>query len=198
MSAAKVQPEGYIQFLIAAPVQFTCTEAARVQPTQLDPPAHDSFLRLLTRLQPDPEELRREARAHLQPEDGVLVLGDSTLDKPYTRALGLVGWHWSGVTRQSHLSHSRGVRKAESRCTAGAQTEHAAYNPHARASHRAPSPCVVKPTIPRSFVYRQAIPCGARRDRMKAVAEHPVLPARSAAGFPTGGIGHCRRRVGPP
>jgi hypothetical protein len=138
MSAAKVQPEGYIQFLIAAPVQFTCTEAARVQPTQLDPPAHDSFLRLLTRLQPDPEELRREARAHLQPEDGVLVLGDSTLDKPYTRALGLVGWHWSGVTRQSHLSHSRGVRKAESRCTAGAQTEHAAYNPHARASHRAP------------------------------------------------------------
>lgn len=96
MSAAKVQPEGYIQFQLASPVQFTCTEAARVQPTQPDPPAHDSFQRLLTRLEPDPEQLWDEARPQVQLEDGVLVLDDSTLDKPYSRVAGLVGWHWSG------------------------------------------------------------------------------------------------------
>jgi putative transposase len=54
MSEAKVQPEGYIQFLLASPVQFTCTEAARVQPVQPDAPAHDAFNRLLTGRPPDP------------------------------------------------------------------------------------------------------------------------------------------------
>ena len=53
MNTAKVQPEDYLQFLLGSPLQFTCTEAARVQPGQPDPPAHDSFNRLLTRLEPD-------------------------------------------------------------------------------------------------------------------------------------------------
>ena len=61
MSRAKVQPEDYVQFLLASPRQFTCAEAARVQPDGPAPPAHDSFTRLLTRLEPDPEELWREA-----------------------------------------------------------------------------------------------------------------------------------------
>jgi hypothetical protein len=42
MNTAKVQPEDYVQFLLGSPLQFTCTEAARVQPDQPDPPAHDS------------------------------------------------------------------------------------------------------------------------------------------------------------
>jgi putative transposase len=96
MSTAKVQPEGYVQFLLASPLQFTCTEAARVQPVQPDPPAHDSFNRLLTRLEPDPEALWLEARPQIRLDDGLLVLDDSTLDKPYARKMGLVSWHWSG------------------------------------------------------------------------------------------------------
>ncbi len=96
MSNAKVQPEDYVQFLLASPVQFTCTEAARVQPAQADPPAHDAFHRLLTRLEPDPATLWREARPQIRLDDGVLVLDDSTLDKPYARHIDLVGWHWSG------------------------------------------------------------------------------------------------------
>jgi putative transposase len=96
MNTAKVQPEDYVQFLLGSPVQFTCTEAARVQPDQPQPPAHDSFTRLLTRLEPDPEALWQEARPQIRLDDGILVLDDSTLDKPYARKMGLVGWHWSG------------------------------------------------------------------------------------------------------
>jgi putative transposase len=96
MNTAKVQPEDYVQFLLGSPLQFTCTEAARVQPDQPDPPAHDSFNRLLTRLEPDPEALWAEARPQIRLDDGILVLDDSTLDKPYARKMGLVSWHWSG------------------------------------------------------------------------------------------------------
>jgi putative transposase len=96
MNTAKVQPEDYVQFLLGSPLQFTCAEAARVQPDQPDPPAHDSFNRLLTRLEPDPEALWLEARPQIRRDDGVLILDDSTLDKPYARHIDLVGWHWSG------------------------------------------------------------------------------------------------------
>jgi hypothetical protein len=96
MNTAKVQPEDYVQFLLASPVQFTCTEAARVQPPQADPPAHDAFNRLLTDLQPDAEALWQEARTQVRPDDGLLILDDSTLDKPAARKISLVGWHWSG------------------------------------------------------------------------------------------------------
>jgi putative transposase len=96
MNTAKVQPEDYVQFLLGSPLQFTCTEAARVQPDAPDPPAHDAFTRLLTRREPDVEALWQEAQPQLRKDDGVLVLDDSTLDKPYARKIELVGWHWSG------------------------------------------------------------------------------------------------------
>jgi putative transposase len=96
MNTPKVRPEDYVQFLLASPLQFTCMEAARVQPQEPDPPAHDAFNRLLTGLEPDPEALWAEARSQVRPGAGVLVLDDSTLDKPYARQMGLVSWHWSG------------------------------------------------------------------------------------------------------
>lgn len=101
MSQAKVQPEDYVQFLLASPRQVTCVEAARVQPDGADPPAHDAFNRLLTRLEPDPETLWGEVRPHVRLGDGVLVLDDTTLDKPYAWKMGLVGWHWSGKHRRA-------------------------------------------------------------------------------------------------
>ena len=57
MNTPEVRPEDYVQFLLASPLPFTCMEAARVQPQEPDPPAHDAFNRLLTRLEPDPEAL---------------------------------------------------------------------------------------------------------------------------------------------
>src|ERR1041384_3155558 len=96
MNTPKCEAEDYIQFLIASPRQFSCTEAALVQPGGAEGPAHDSFRRLLLRQQSQPEALWQEAQGQVQRDDGVLILDDSTLDKPYSRAIDLVCWHWSG------------------------------------------------------------------------------------------------------
>ena len=86
----------YIHFLIAAQRAFTCTEAARCQPEKPDAPAHDAFTRLLRRSPPDTEAHWSEAKAMVRPEDGVLMLDDTTLDKPYAQRMELVTYHWSG------------------------------------------------------------------------------------------------------
>jgi putative transposase len=99
MSAAKCTDQDYIDFLIATPRICTATEAARVQPAQPDPPAHDAFTRLLHRLEPDAGALWDEVRPLVHRGRGVLVLDDTTLDKPYARHLDLVCWHWSGKHR---------------------------------------------------------------------------------------------------
>jgi putative transposase len=95
----KCHDTDYIDFLIASPKVVTCTEAAAVQPPSPDPPAHDAFTRLLHRLEPDPLTLWHDVEALVQKHRGVLILDDSTLDKPYARKIELVGWHWSGKHR---------------------------------------------------------------------------------------------------
>ena len=95
MNAPKCQPEDYINFLVASPRVVSGTEAARVQPEHPHPPAHDAFTRLLHRLEPDPATLWAEAAPQVQRDRGVLVLDDSTLDKPYARKIGLLTRHWS-------------------------------------------------------------------------------------------------------
>jgi putative transposase len=84
-----------IDFLIASPEAVSCTEAA-AQPPAPDAPAHDAFTRLLRRIVPDPETLWREARAMVHRKGGLLVLDDSTLDKPYAKAIETAGHHRSG------------------------------------------------------------------------------------------------------
>jgi hypothetical protein len=96
MNQPKVQPEAYIDFLIATPKQATATEAARCQPKAVHPPAHDAFTRLLHRLEPDPATLWLEVEPEVRRRDGVLVLDDTVLDKPYARQMGLVHHVWSG------------------------------------------------------------------------------------------------------
>jgi putative transposase len=96
MNPPRVQPDDYIDFLIATPKACTATEAARVQPERPRRPAHDAFTRLLQRLEPDPSALWLEVQPQVHLTEGVLVLDDSTLDKPYAKAIELVGRHWSG------------------------------------------------------------------------------------------------------
>ena len=96
MNPPRVQPEDYIDFLIATPKVCSATEASRVQPPKPRPPAHDAFTRLLHRLEPDAETLWQEAQTQVDLGDGVLVADNSTLDKPYAQASELVGRHWSG------------------------------------------------------------------------------------------------------
>jgi putative transposase len=96
MNPPKCNADDYIHFLVATPKTCSATEAARVQPEQDDPPAHDAFTRLLHRLEPDPEALWQEAQGQVRLASGVLVVDDSTLDKPYAKKIELVTRHWSG------------------------------------------------------------------------------------------------------
>jgi hypothetical protein len=100
MRPAKCQDTDYIDFLVGSPNVFSCTEAGRVHETSPHSPAHDAFSRLLIRIEPDPEALWREAEPLVDPRDGVLVLDDSTLLKPYAEHIDLVTSHWSGKERR--------------------------------------------------------------------------------------------------
>jgi len=42
------------------------------------------------------EALYNEAKRLIRPDEGVLVIDDSTLDKPYSHQIELVTRHWSG------------------------------------------------------------------------------------------------------
>lgn len=97
MNERKVGQEEYIQFLIASQGGYSCSEAARVQQQTAGAPAHDSFSRLLCELEPDPQALWSEAEPLIGGDaEGILILDDSTLDKPHARHIELVGWHFSG------------------------------------------------------------------------------------------------------
>lgn len=100
MNAPKVTDEDYINFIVATPRDVTATEAERVQPESQDAPSHDAFTRLLTRLEPDAETLWAEARAQIKLSGGILVLDDSTLEKPYSPFNALVYRHWSGKQKE--------------------------------------------------------------------------------------------------
>ena len=95
MNPPKCDDLDYIQFLIAAQKAFTCTGAARCQP-EGKAPAHDTFSRLLQRQQLNTEALWQEAEWLVEREKELLVLDDTTLDKPYARNMELVSYHWSG------------------------------------------------------------------------------------------------------
>jgi len=96
MNPPKVTDEDYINFVIATPRDVTATEAERMQPESKDAPAHDAFTRLLGRLEPDAETLWQEVRTQIDLRSGILVLDDSTLEKPFSRFNALVYQHWSG------------------------------------------------------------------------------------------------------
>ena len=83
-----------------ARARLSGTEAARGQPARPDPPAHDAFTRLRHRLEPDPAALWAEAAPLVRRDRGILVLDDSTPDKPDARRIGLVTRHWSGKHRR--------------------------------------------------------------------------------------------------
>lgn len=107
MNPAKCDDYSYIDFLIATPRTYTCTEAARVHPDRANSPAHDALRRLLHGLEPSPEQLWEEVKAHMPLKSGVLVIDASTLDKPYAKKMELVSRHGSGkhhaVVKGIHL-----------------------------------------------------------------------------------------------
>ena len=97
MNKPKVAAEEYTHFLVASPVAVSGTEAARAHAGPVV--ARDAYTRLLHRLESDAATLWQEAQGLVAPTSGVLVLDDTTLDKPYARHMGLVTRHWSGKHR---------------------------------------------------------------------------------------------------
>jgi putative transposase len=95
MNPPKCDELDYIHFLIAAQRVFSTVEAAETSPDERVP-AHDAYTRLLQRLPPDSAALWSEVEMLVQRQQGVLVIDDSTLDKPYASKMALVTRHWSG------------------------------------------------------------------------------------------------------
>jgi hypothetical protein len=93
----KVDEADYIQFLIAAQKVYTCTEASRCRNATV---SHDAFTRLLSRQPPDTAALWHEVEPLVEKGRGILVLDDTTLDKPHARHMELVTRHWSGKHRR--------------------------------------------------------------------------------------------------
>ena len=96
MNQPKVTDLDYINFLVAAPSVVSCAEAGRVQPDGPRRAAHDALTRLLHRLAPDSTPLWEEAQQHVVLHTGLLIVDDTTLDKPYAQHIELVHRHWSG------------------------------------------------------------------------------------------------------
>ena len=90
----------YINFLIASSRVFSCTEASKCSYLDSNSPAHDSFTRLLLRQPPDTEALWDEVKDLVIPQTGVLIIDDTTLDKPYSKHIDLVYRQWSGKHHQ--------------------------------------------------------------------------------------------------
>lgn len=100
MNPPKATDTDYILFLLAAPKTITATEAARTIRDDTRDPAHDAFNRLLYRQPSDTSAVWSEAKTLVDRTRGVLVLDDSTLDKPYAHDTELVVYHWSGKHHQ--------------------------------------------------------------------------------------------------
>jgi putative transposase len=96
MNTPKCTDQDYINFLVAAQRVFSASEAARSHPDGADKPAHDAYTRLLQRLPPDSEALWSEVQLCVDRISGLLVIDDTTLDKPYASQMALVTRHWSG------------------------------------------------------------------------------------------------------
>ena len=96
MNAPKCTEYDYINFLVAAQQVFSAVEAARSHPDSERKPAHDAYTRLLQRLPPDSEALWAEVKGCIELNKGLLIVDDTTLDKPYASQMALVSRHWSG------------------------------------------------------------------------------------------------------
>ncbi len=100
MNPPKCDELDYINFLIAAQQVFSSVEASKTHPAEEQAPAHDAYTRLLQRLPPDSTALWQEVEPLIEQTGGVLVIDDSTLDKPYASQMALVTRHWSGKHRR--------------------------------------------------------------------------------------------------
>ena len=81
----------YVGFLISEPKHANCTKLAEVSNI-----SHDSVNRFLLREKYEPHDLFVESSKTLNLTVGILSVDDTTLDKPYSHHMALVGYFGSG------------------------------------------------------------------------------------------------------
>jgi Transposase DDE domain len=81
----------YMGFLMSEPKSVSCTRLSEVMGM-----SHDSANRFLLREAYTPEDLYNEAKKRVNLVGGTLNVDDTTLDKPYSEKMELVGYFWSG------------------------------------------------------------------------------------------------------
>ena len=103
MNPPKCDELDYINFLVAAQKVFSAVEGSKTHPAAGDGgPAHDAYTRLLYRVKSDGDALWDEVKPLVKRDQGMLIIDDTTLDKPlrgrrpYARHMALVTRHWSG------------------------------------------------------------------------------------------------------
>lgn len=96
MNAPRCTEYDDINFLVAAQQVFSAVEAARSHPDGERTSAHDAYTRLLQRLPPDSTALWSEVSGCIDVSQGLLIIDDTTLDKPDASQMALVSRHWSG------------------------------------------------------------------------------------------------------
>lgn len=94
MNAPKCDEYGYIQWLLAAQTNYTCTELEKVAPNGM---AHDAPTRMLRRSRLTPKILWKNAEPHVEKQRGFLIVDDSVIDKPHAQDIALVRWQYSGA-----------------------------------------------------------------------------------------------------
>ena len=100
MNPTKCNPSDYINFQLATPKSYSLFGSGQNTRHWGDSFAHDACNRLLQRLESEPSILWQEAQPYVGRQAGVLIIDNTTLDKPYANKIELVGQHWSGKHKQ--------------------------------------------------------------------------------------------------
>lgn len=103
MNKPKCSEYFYVQFLIAAQRNFTCTEFSKVSP--IEDMSHDAATRMLFREKLTPGILWKNVKHCVDFQGGYLIADDTVLDKIRSENTGLVHWQYSG----SHHKVIRGI-----------------------------------------------------------------------------------------
>jgi hypothetical protein len=93
MNRPKCSEYLYIQFLLAAQNNYTCTELSQVSPLKM---SHDAPTRMLFREKLSPKILWKNVRIYVDLEEGYLIADDTVIDKVRSKNTDLVHWQYSG------------------------------------------------------------------------------------------------------
>lgn len=94
MNRSKCNEHLYINFLLAAQKNYTCSFLSEISPNKM---SHDSPTRFLAGKKLSPKVLWENVKDLVSFQEGLLILDDMVLDKPYSQKIDLVRWLWSGA-----------------------------------------------------------------------------------------------------